>query len=485
MVSTLIGRGQAVKREIVTMTIWNPAIEEMDAPRYLAIADAIERDVAAGVLAEGERLPTHRELARRLGVTVGTVTRGYAEAERRGLTGGEVGRGTFVRMRREAEDFGWRDAGRAGTAGMIDMSLACPWVPPDGSDGRELARTLGEIARGRSLEELLVYDPGTALPRHRAVAASWIGRLGLEVSAEQIVVTAGAQHAMTVILASFMSAGDVLATEELTYPGLKSVARMLGIRVRGIAMDEEGIVPEALDEACQTATITALYCIPTLHNPTGATMSEERRRAIAGVARKRGLLVLEDQIHVSLQGASLAPIASWAPERTFHMTTPSKWVMFGLRVGFIAAPERAIDRLRSGVRSTMWQAPLLMTEVVTRWISDGTAERIGRSKLEELEERHRIVRDVFGGRFHVRTHPQALHLWVRLPDPQRSDECVAQARQRGVLVAGAEAFAIGREVPHAVRVSIAQIPERADVRRGLEIVAAVIDRDSDPYAEIL
>jgi DNA-binding transcriptional MocR family regulator len=74
---------------------------------------------------------------------------------------------------------------------------------------------------------------------------------------------------------------------------------------------------------------------------------------------------------------------------------------------------------------------------------------------------------------------------VQLPDPQRSDECVAQARQRGVLIAGAEAFAIGREVPHAVRVSIAQTPEREEVRRGLEIVAAVIDTGSDPFAEIL
>jgi DNA-binding transcriptional MocR family regulator len=467
------------------MTIWTPSIDETNVPRYLAIADAIERDVATGVLAEGARLPTHRELAQRLGVTVGTVTRGYAEAERRGLTGGEVGRGTFVGVRREAEDFGWRDAGRAATAGMIDMSLACPWVPPDGSDGRELVRTLSEIARGRSLDELLMYDPGTALPRQRVAAANWIGKLGLEISPEQIVVTAGAQHAMTVVLASFMSAGDVLATEELTYPGLKSIARMLGLRVRGIAMDDEGIIPEALDEACQAATITALYCVPTLHNPTGATMSADRRRAIAAVARKRGLLILEDQIHVSLQGEKRAPIATWAPERTFHITTLSKWVMFGLRVGFIAAPERAVERLRSGVRSTMWQAPLLMTEVVTRWISDGTAERIGQSKLKELEERHRMVCDVFGSRFHVRTHPHALHLWVQLPDPQRSDECVVQARQRGVLIAGAEAFAVGREVPHAVRVSIAQIPHREEVRRGLEIVAAVIDRDSDPYAEIL
>ena len=131
------------------MTIWEPAIAERGGPRYVAIADAIAQDVTSGVLPEGAKLPTHRDLAGRLGVTVGTVTRGYAEAERRGLTVGEVGRGTFVRTRLDPEDFGWRDAALEGKGkGVVDMSLACPWVPPDGEEGRLLARSLEQIARG-------------------------------------------------------------------------------------------------------------------------------------------------------------------------------------------------------------------------------------------------------------------------------------------------------------------------------------------------
>jgi DNA-binding transcriptional MocR family regulator len=126
-----------------------------------------------------------------------------------------------------------------------------------------------------------------------------------------------------------------------------------------------------------------------------------------------------------------------------------------------------------------------MVEVATRWISDGTAQRMGNMKLKELEARHRVVEEVLGGRFSIRTKPHSLHLWVSVPDPQRSDECVAQSRQRGLLIAGAEAFAVGRDVPPAVRVSIAQVPHRQDVRRGLEILAAVLGSGSDPYAEIL
>lgn len=467
------------------MTIWSPRIHETSGPRYLAIADAIERDIGSGTLAEGTRLPTHRDLAQRLGVTVGTVTRGYAEAERRGLTVGEVGRGTFVRTRTQPEDFGWREADRSDEADLIDMSLACPWIPPDGSDGRELAAALGELTRGGPLDHLLAYHPATATPRQRAGAASFIGTLGHEVSPEQVIVTNGAQHAMGVILASFMAPGDVLATAELTYPGLRAIARMSGIRMRGIEMDDEGIVPEALDAACDTAPITTLYCVPTIQNPTGATMSEGRRRAIADVAERRDLMVLEDEICVLARGNVPRPIASHAPDRTFFVATLSKSVSFGLRVGFVAAPERAVERIRSGVRSSLWQTAPLMTEIATRWINDGTAERIARGKLAELEARHRIVREIFQNDLVVQTSPHALHLWVHLPEPLRSDECVAQARQRGVLIAGAEAFAVGRDVPPAVRVAIAQAVRREDLRRGLEIVRAVAVGCTDPYVQIL
>lgn len=465
------------------MTMWTPALQK-DRPRYLAIAEAIERDIAAGTLSEGEQLPTHRDLADRLGVTVGTVTRGYAEAGRRGLTTGEVGRGTFVK-RSEPEEFGWRDAAQSPGAGVIDMSLALPWVPPDGSDGVELARTLQEMAEVRQLDELLKYSPQTAMSRHRAAAAAWIGRLGVELSADRIVVTSGAQHAMTVILASFMGPGDELATADLTYPGLRAAARMLGIPIRGIGMDGEGIIPEALDEACASGRITALYCVPTLQNPTAVTMSEARRAAIAEVARSHRLLILEDEIHVSFPDHVASPVAAHAPERTLLITTLSKWAAFGLRVGFVAAPERLVERLQSAVRSSLWQTAPLMTEVAVRWITDGTAERMARLKLAELAERHRIAREVFGGQFDLQTDPTALHLWVHLPEPQRSDECVAQAKQRGVLIAGAEAFAVGRTVPPAVRVSIAQTPHREDLRRGLEILRDIFAGRSEPYAQIL
>ena len=469
------------------MTIWSPEVlQDSSVPRYVAIADAIATDIESGALPDGTRLPTHRELARRLGVTVGTVSRGYAEAERRGLTVGEVGRGTFVRGRSDPEGLGWREAARVGRdANAIDMSLALPWLPPDGEDGHELAEALEEIARSHGLDELLRYDPDTALLRHRRIAAEWIGALGLDVSAEGIAVTNGAQHAIMVVLGSHLRPGDTVLAARLTYPGLKAVAQMLGLQVRGVAMDDEGILPDALAEACRDHAAKALYCIPTIQNPTSGTMSLRRREEIAEVVRSRGLLLLEDQIHVSTPGEGLPPLASFAPSQTVFVTTLSKWATFGLRIGFVAAPEPAVDRIRSGIRSSLWMPAPLMTEIATRWIANGTAARLGERKLQEIAARHEIVAEVLGDRFPIRTDRRSPHLWIDLPEPLRSDDCVAQARRRGVSIAGAEAFTVGRDVPHAVRVSIAALPHRDQLRKGLQVLAAILSGTAEPRTDIL
>ena len=469
------------------VTIWAPEIDESPGvPRYVAIADAIANDIDRGALRDGARLPTHRDLAERLGVTVGTVTRGYAEAERRGLTVGEVGRGTFVRTRTDPEGFGWMEAAQVGTDGsVIDMSLACLWVPPDGEDGRALGATLAEIARSHGLDELVAYDPATAPYRHRTIAAEWIESMGLHVPPDQLVVTNGAQHAITAILASHLRPGDTLLAAHLTYPGLKAVAQMLGLQLRGVAMDEEGIEPDALAAACRDHGARALYCIPTIQNPTSATMSAGRREEIANIARRHGLTLIEDQIHVGAPGEHPTPLAAFAPERTLFVATLSKWATFGLRIGFVAAPESAAERVRSAVRSSLWMPAPLMTEIATRWIANGTAARLAETKLRELAARHEIVREVLGDRFHVRTDPRAPYLWIELPEPLRSDECVVQARQRGLSIAGAEAFTVGRDVPHAVRVSIAPVPHREQVRKGIRTLAEILSGTVDPRTDIL
>ena len=465
------------------MTIWRPRIEEGATPLYLAIADAIQNDVEAGVLSIGTRLPTHRDLAEYVGVTVGTVSRGYAEAERRGLTSGEVGRGTFVRGH-DIEGHGWQSAPLSEAGAVIDMSLATPWSIP--AEAEILATTLRQIADEPGLNDLLRYDSETASLSQRAAAASWISRMGMPATPEQTIVTVGAQHAMTVLFSTLLRPGDTVLTGELTYPGMKGIAQMLGLRLRGVAMDEEGLLPDALDVACRESSPKALYCVPTIQNPTCAIMTQERRQEIARIAKSNDLLIVEDDVHAFLLDSAPRPLSLSAPERSIHLSTISKSVTFGLRTGFIVAPDPLVERIRAGVRSTIWMPAPLTTELTTRWLADGTADHIAKIKREEVRARNALVLEVLGSRYDLMGHESALHFWLRLPEPLRSDECVGQAKQRGVLVAGAEAFAIGRrDVPHAVRVCIGSVPHRDDLRRGLEILGDVLEGCCDPCAHIL
>ena len=457
---------------------WQPEIPA-DAPRYLALADAIARDIAEGRLRPGERLPTHRELARALGVTVGTVSRGFAEAERRGLTVGEVGRGTFVRA--PAAETTWLQEPQPEGA-LIDFNHSLPVSLPE--EAGLLAATMEEIAaEPPRVAQLLRYRSDSATPRQRRVAADWLSRLGLPVGAEQLLVTAGSQHGLHVVLASLFRPGQVLLTGKLTYPAIKSQARSFGLRLRGVELDEEGICPEALERACASdPKPAALYVVPTLQNPTAAMMSQDRRRQIAEICERHDLWIIEDDIHAHLPGTPVAPIAAGdgeGSERVIYLASVSKCISPGLRTGFIVAPESVHGRLLGGIHSTLWMAPPLMVELTTRWLEDGTADRLIAAKRRETAARQALARRILDGHA-VRSHDAAYHLWIELPDPLCSDELVAAARQRGVLVAGAGAFAVGRsEVPHAFRVSIGVAP-RPDLERGLHILAELLDGGASP-----
>src|SRR5512143_165666 len=241
-----------VNRYIVTMTIWIPRLEGKKGPRYLAIVEGLFEDGAAGTLHEGTRLPTHRDLAERLGVTVGTVSRAYAEAARRGLVSGEVGRGTFVRG---APD---DDAGSAPADGLVDLGQN---HPPDSAilpQRTALLEALARLTVRRDVGRLLDYPAAGGNPADREAGAAWIGRAGLEASPADVLVCTGSHHGLTIVLATLLEPGDLLLTESLTYAGVKAVAGLLHLRLRGLPIDEHGLRPEALDQACREGGAKAL-----------------------------------------------------------------------------------------------------------------------------------------------------------------------------------------------------------------------------------
>jgi len=458
------------------MTIWIPDISQADGPRYLAIAQAIAAAIETGELAPEEKLPTHRELAYQLGVTVGTITRAYKEAERQGHLIGEVGRGTFVRSVKTAENqFAVKHRRQTG---LIDMSLN---FPPDVGRTAAFAETLKNLSRSNILHTLLDYHPAAGMAHHRLAGAEWMSSRHWKADPEEVLVTNGGQHSIATVLLALTKPGDTLLCEEFTYPVTKVAAQELGLKLHGLAMDDQGLIPKALDTACRADGARVLYCMPSFHNPSGIYMPEERRRQIAEVAKKHDLLVIDDDVFGNLHPDPAPPLSAFIPDNACYVVS-AKHLAPGLRIGFLRVPSRIFAAVETAIRTTCWMAPPFMAEVMTRWIEDGTASKLVSEQCKEAARRQQMAEKHLARHGYHAPERGPYHLWLPLPAPWREDRFVALARERGVALIGSDTFAAPRRQPaHAVRICLGCTHDRDRVEKGLEIIAQILDeppRDS-------
>jgi DNA-binding transcriptional MocR family regulator len=455
------------------VTIWIPALAD-DGPRYRAIANAIASAITDGELEPGDRLPPQRQLADALSVTVGTVSRGYAEAERRGLIAGEVGRGTFVRGPSGHDP--WPET--SDESGAIDLSLSLPTRLPE--EATMLGDTLREIANGPRVDELLAYNPRTGTPQQLTAGAQWLGRVGLRAGADQVLLTAGSQHGLNAVFGALFGRDAVVLAGELTYPSIKVIARSFGVRLRPIELDQQGMIPEAIERACrQEPGPVGIYVVPTVQNPTSATLSAKRRQAVAEIAREHELWIVEDDIHAMLPPKPHQPIAALAPERTIYLSSVSKCLAPGLRTGFVLAPPPLRARMLSAIHATLWMPPPLMVELTRRWIVDGVADQLLARKRADTHRRQKLVKRILGHHDPL-IDPYGYQVWLPIPEPLHTDEFVASARERGVIVVGAGAFAIGgRQPPAAVRLSIG-LPDLPRLEKALHIIDELLITGAAP-----
>ena len=384
---------------------WRPGELAADRPTYVALADAIAHDLARRALAPGDRLPTHRALAADLGVTVRTVARGYAEAERRGLVGGEVGRGTYVRAA-----FGL--ATSAST--LVDLAALHPPIAPGVLPAERMASTLRSLADDPlSLQAVTDTEHGADRPAHREAAAAWVAHGEFNPGADDVLLTAGAQHALTLCLLALAPGGTTVATAALTNPGLVAAARALSVPLVLVESDEDGMLADSLDEVCSRQDVAAIHLQPTLDNPRGRTMPRARREGLAGVARRHDVWVIEDDPLGPLVRDRPDPVATLVPERTCHIASAAKVLALGLRVGVLATPEATYPRLAAALRASTWLTAPLLGEILSRWIGDGTAEQVIRQRASACHERNALARAMLAG-LDVRGDAGSPHVWLEL-----------------------------------------------------------------------
>jgi DNA-binding transcriptional MocR family regulator len=449
--------------------MWNPKIIANDKSLYLAIADALEQDIRGGLLKPGQKMPTHRELADIIGVNVTTITRAYKEAERRGLIAGTVGRGTYIRSDYGTDSTIMRITEKPSK--IIEMGPILPLYhcEPD------ISRLIEKLVKNHQVNRFLKYSDPLGLPEHRETGAYWVRRFGITANSDNILICAGAQHALTCCLSSLFEAGDRIAVDCLTYSGFKAVAKSLSIKLEPIPMDHEGMTPENLEAACRRSFIKGLYVMPSVQNPTNAGMSLTRRTELANIAGRNNLIIIEDDIYSFTNPNNLPALTTLAPENSIYIAGVSKAFYSGLRISFVVAPKRLRLRIAQAVLNTIWMVPPLNAAIVSECIKDGTADVIISAKLLESARRFAMAREKLSGYSFVGT-PNGYYLWLRLPAHWSSgSEFEMRAHNAGVNVFAAEKFTVGALLPpRAVRISLSGPDTNEELVQGLNIIAGLL-----------
>ncbi|KJC45957.1 transcriptional regulator [Bradyrhizobium sp. LTSP849] len=449
---------------------WTPTISELSGPRYQRIVEAMEADIAAGRLVRGQQLPTQRALAKALGIDLTTVTRAYTEARRRGIMEARVGQGSFVSetSARRAVDMPHPVA--------IDLSMNVPPHPLEAQLDERIIAGLEAIRAQSGLTAHLNYQPPGGSAHEREVAARWMRARVPHAHADKLVIFPGTQTILFNLLAHLARPGEVVLTEALTFPGIKAAATRLGVKLVGVAMDENGVLPDALAKACRTHRPKAVYLIPTLHNPTTATLAPERRSAIAKIIRDADTVLIEDDAYGLLDRAA-APIANLIPERTYLATTLSKCIASALRVAYLLTPDsNSQQEMRSWLQATVQMPAPLMVALVTHWLESGIADRIITAIRNEAVGRQQLAQRALKG-FRFRAKPAAHHLWLMLPDSR--PDVAAHLLRHGLAVVAGDAFAVDGTPPHAARVSLGAARNRSELTEALRILVGALHKPAD------
>ncbi|HEV7250259.1 MAG TPA: PLP-dependent aminotransferase family protein [Shinella sp.] len=449
------------------MTKWQPDAGQLRRPVYISLADQFTAAIKSGRLVHEEKLPGHRDLAYDLKVSIQTVSKAYDVLARRGLVSGEVGRGTYVTSTGPSLQSPYI-AERL--ANVIDLSIVTPVCTSFHLD--RMKDALHRLADTLPPAAVLSFRPNTIFPRHNEAAVAWLSTLGVSTSPQNLFVTNGASSAFTIALMSAAGPGTVLAAEEICYHVIRPLSDYLGMRVRAIAADGDGMLPEALEEACLRDKVRVLVLQPNLANPTATLMPDARRLALAEMARKHDLTIIENDVFGPLISNRPRPIAALAPERTIYFTGFTKVAVPGLRIGYIAAPDHFAATIANRQLMANWMATPMIAELATLWLGDGTIGKLVDWQRDALRARHRIVTDALHGA-HYRAHPEALHVWLTLPPDHDELAFVSQARVRGVAVAPSTPFSLSGSPVGAVRVSVGAT-EADELRTGLDILASLL-----------
>lgn len=448
---------------------WKPDLSSLTGPKYIALAELLERDIKSGKLKAGTKLPPQRELADFLDLNLSTITKVYKLCEQKGLLSASVGNGTYVSSDAAANPVllcGKEDSH------LIEMGAIVPFV----TSNLKVKQYAEQLMKKPDALELFSYGAPEGTKRQRTAGVTWLQKSEFCTDTEHIVLAAAGQNGLMAALGACFETNDKIGTEPMTYPGVKTAAKLFGIHLLPVRSSDYEMTEDGIRYAAQKENIKGLYVIPDYQNPTSHTMSLETRKMIAGVAIEENLLIIEDGINNLLSENPLPPIASFAPEQVVHIASLSKTVSPGLRTAFIHVPDRFHEKMATALYSMNISISPLLATVSAALIEDGAADEILAERRQGIIERNRIVNQILE-KFVMPVGLTSPLRSIQLPEYFTGKSFELCARQAGVEVYGAERFSVGNKTPEkTVRISVTTPPSVEILTEGLRRLRAILQQ---------
>lgn len=439
-------------------TIWVPEVDPTIKPKYRAVVAAIRDAIAAGRLGKGAKLPPVRELGWTLGMTPGTVARAYTLLTDEGLLSAEVGRGTFVAGDTDPQpplNLIEVDPIPHTTGGdSFNVNLFSPHLPNMGQAAL-IRRLLAEVAQDPP-SGMMHYPSRRGAKAAREAMVHWLRGTPIgPVEERDIALSHGGQNAILLTYQTILKGRrPVIFVEELCYPGFRRAAEVLRAEVVPVAMDCDGIIPDALAAAAERYPEGQIICTsPEVHSPTCGYTPLSRRQDIVAVARAHDLQILEDDCY-RMGEAQSEGYRALAPERGWYATSLSKTVTPALRLGCAIGPRDRSGALHRSAEHSFFGLATPMTDLAAALLAHPDLEPIMARCREGVGEYVKTAVNALGS-FDLHWRRDVPFVWLVLPEGWRASAFCRAAETRGVRVRAAEEFATRTaQTPHAVRMGI-------------------------------
>ena len=430
-----------------------PLDRDSNTPLYQQIKTFLRQGILSGSLAADTRLPASRQLAHDLDINRITVESAYAELEAEGLVFSRIGSGTYVLsihdlppMPRDSAGAPW-PLWQQSIASVPGSSLQ---MAPDemltaaghphpisfatgNSDSRlfpaeEFRKVLQVVMRRDGIAALDYGEPEGHMPL-RITIAHILASQGLQTRPENVLITAGSQQALTLVAQLLLEPGDVILVESPTYSGALNLFRALGFRIVGVPIDRQGMQVEVLEKLLQQHHPKLIYTIPTFHNPTGTSLSSARRHQLIVLADRYNVPILEDDFVGDLryEGRTQPALKALDPGgRVIYVSTFSKMLMPGLRVGFLVAEGPVYDGLVRFKHASDLATSSLVQRALQAYVTVGRYQAHLRRSCQNFHKRRDAMlaaldRHLPAG-IRYDTPQGGLFVWMQLPDQLSAED---------------------------------------------------------------